>query len=466
MSCKLPIHIVANNRTESLQSTDCFCCNKPIAGAIFSQDEVSFPPVKEEMDYHYKSRVIDAELATRLSSTGAVLIEGPKASGKTSTARQFAASEVLLDVDENARRAIAIDPTLVLDGEVPRLIDEWQIEPAIWNHVRRMVDDRKEPGQFILTGSALPSDDVTRHGGAGRLTRLHMRPMSFFETGHSTGAVSVRALLDGIVTPVSDSGLTMAAISERIAVGGWPGHLDRTVRQSVQAVRDYLEEIRGVDIGRLDQTRRDPDKVGRLLRSLARNIATFAATTTLAADTRGAEGPLDVDTVRAYLTALERLMILEDQPAWAPHLRSKSRLRQAPKRHFVDPSLAVAALRATPERLLGDLNLFGFLFESLVIRDLRVYAQAADARVLQYRDNTGLEVDAILEAEDGRWAAFEIKLGPRLVDEATENLLTLAERVDTRKSGEPAVLAVIVGTGYGYMRDDGVAVIPIGALGP
>jgi hypothetical protein len=409
---------------------------------------------------------VDAELATRLSSTGAVVIEGPKACGKTATARQIAASEVLLDVDDNARAAVAVAPARVLEGAVPRLIDEWQTEPAIWNHIRRAVDSRQRPGQFILTGSAVPADDITRHTGAGRITRLRMRPMSLFETGHSTGAVSLGKLLDRAPSDSPDPGLTVATIAERVAVGGWPGHHGRTVGQSLQALRDYLDEIRRVDIGRVDRTRRDPEKVGRLLSSLARNVATTVAVTTLAADTGGADGALKDDTAREYLTALERLMIVEDQPAWAPHLRSKSILRSAPKRHFVDPSLAVAALRGTPDHLLRDLRLFGFLFESLVVRDLRVYAQANDAVVLHYRDNTDLEVDALVQAANGRWAAFEVKLGPGRIEEAAANLLTFARRVDTRRRGAPSALGVIVGTGYGYTRKDGVVVIPIGALGP
>jgi uncharacterized protein len=414
----------------------------------------------------YRPRLVDAELAERLASTGAVVIEGPKACGKTATAREFAASEVLLDVDEAARQAIAVDPSLVLAGAVPRLIDEWQIEPAIWNHIRRAVDERGEPGQFILTGSAVPADDITRHTGAARLTRLRMRPMSLFESGHATGEVSLRALLDGAPARSADPGLTVADLAERAAVGGWPGHRNRDTRQSLQAVRDYLQEIRRVDIGRVDDRRRDPDRVGRLLRSLARNVATSAAATTLALDAGGADGSMKDDTVRDYLDALDRLMIIEDQPAWAPHLRSKSILRSAPKRHFVDPSLAVAALRASPERLLKDLNLFGFIFESMVIRDLRVYAQANDAAVFHYRDNTDLEVDAIVEAGDGRWGAFEVKLGPGMVEEGVANLLKFADRVDTVRCGEPATLAVVTSTGYGYTRPDGVSVIPIGALGP
>jgi predicted AAA+ superfamily ATPase len=227
-----------------------------------------------------------------------------------------------------------------------------------------------------------------------------------------------------------------------------------------------VDEVARVDVGRLEATHRDPNRVARLLASLARNVATHVAATTLASDTGGAEGPLKDDTVRAYLGVLERLMVVEDQPAWAPHLRSRYRLRTAPKRHFVDPSLAVAALRAAPDALLRDLSLFGFLFESLVIRDLRVYAQAVDARVLQYRDSGGLEVDAIVETGDGRWMAFEVKLGQGQIDDAAARLRQFAARIDTERCGSPALLGVIVATGYGYLREDGIAVIPIGALGP
>jgi uncharacterized protein len=414
----------------------------------------------------YQPRVVDAELAARLTATGAVVIEGPKACGKTATARQVAASEVLLDVDANARRAIDIDPALVLAGPVPRLIDEWQIEPAIWNHIRRAVDERGVPGQFILTGSSVPADDVTRHTGAGRVTRLRMRPMTLAETGHSIASISLKALLHNAAPNSPDAGLTVTALAERVVAGGWPGLVGHSVSQAGQAVRDYLGEIRRVDVGRVDQSSRDPEKVGRLLRSLARNVATSATATTLATDVGGSDGALKDDTVRDYLVALERLMIVENQPAWAPHLRSKSLLRQAPKRHFVDPSLAVAALGATPARLLEDLQWFGCLFESLAVRDLRVYAQAADAAVYHYRDNTGLEVDAIVQAADGRWAAFEVKLGQGQIDAAAATLRKFAERIDTAKSGPPQTLGVIVATGYGYRREDGIAVIPIGALAP
>ena len=418
------------------------------------------------MNQAYRPRIVDSELADRLARTGGVVIEGPRACGKTSTARQQAASEVLLDVDENARRAIGVDPGLVLVGPTPRLIDEWQLEPRIWNHIRRAIDDRGAPGQFILTGSAVPPDDITRHTGAGRLTRLRMRTMTLFETGHATGEISLTALLAGQAAKASDPGLSVADLSECVAIGGWPGNLSLGTQPSLAAVRDYLEEIRRADVVLVDGVHRDPERIGRLLRALARNVATEVSATTLAEDAGGADGSLSDDTVRDYLTALQRLMIVEDQPAWNTHLRSKSVLRKSPKRHFVDPSLAVAALRATPERLLEDLEFFGFLFESLVVRDLRAHAQAADARVFHYRDNTGLEVDAVVEAADGRWAAFEIKLGAGSVDAAARSLTKFAARVDRRRCGDPATLAVIVGMGYGYVREDGIAVVPIGALGP
>lgn len=413
----------------------------------------------------YIPRIVDDELRRRLGSMGAVVVEGPKACGKTATARQAAASEVLLDVDENARRAIAVDPTLVLAGPTPRLIDEWQVEPGIWNHLRRAVDTRAQPGQFILTGSAVPPDDLTRHTGAGRVSRLRMRPMSLFESGHATGEVSLASVLRGEPVRGQDAGLSVADLAVRIAFGGWPGLLNRTEAQALQAVRDYLDEVRRTDIERVGSPR-DPDKVGRVLRALARNVSTYVATSTLAADAGGSDGPLARETVSEYLSALERLMVIEDQPAWAPHLRSQSLLRNSPKRHFVDPSLAVAALRGSSARLLADLQLMGFLFESLVIRDLRIYAQAHDGAVLQYRDNTGLEVDAVIETGDGRWAAFEVKLGAGHIDEGAANLLRFRARVDTAKCGAPSALAVIVATGYAYQREDDVAVIPIGCLGP
>ena len=417
----------------------------------------------------YRPRIADAELSERLQSAGAVLIEGPKASGKTATARRVAASEVLLDVDEEARRAMAVHPRLVLDGPTPRLIDEWQVEPAIWNHVRRAVDlgHPGTRGRFILTGSAVPPDDLTRHTGAGRVSRLRLHTMTLLETGLGNGRAPLADLLRGTFPGCDNPGPTLEDIAAQICRGGWPGELDLSMRACLRARRDYLDEICRVDISRADGVRRDPDNVRRVLRSLARNVATTVSTRTMAADAAGGNGRrMTPDTVGSYLAALGRLMIYDEQPAWSPHLRSRSILRQAPKRHLADPSLAAAALGASPERLLRDLTTFGTLFESLVWHELAVFARTCDATVHHYRDNTGLEVDALVETRQGDWCAFEAKLGAGQIDAAAATLLKLRDRIDPAKSGRPSMLGVIVSTGYGYVRDDDVAVIPIGALGP
>ncbi len=414
----------------------------------------------------YKPRVIDAELIQRLSYAGAVVIEGPRACGKTESARQVAGSQVSLDTDVNAHLAMAVDPNLVLVGEVPRLLDEWQIEPKLWNFVRHEVDRRGSPGQFILTGSSIPPDDTKRHSGAGRFSVLRMRPMTLFETGQSNGTISLSDLLEGDVRGAPDSGLTREKIAEMISVGGWPSVQEGTEQSATRAARDYLKQIREVDVARIAQEKRDPNKLDRFIKSFARNVATEVALTVLASDTGGVEGALSRTTIYEYLDVLERLMIIENQPAWAVHLRSKAILRNTPKRHFVDPSLAVAALSGSASRLLSDLQLMGLLFESLVIRDLRVFSQPLDGEVFYYRDNNGVEVDAIVQLADGRWGAFEVKLGSGFIDAAAHKLLQFEKLVDKKQSGAPQILAVICGTGYAYRRADGVAVIPIGTLGP
>lgn len=420
-----------------------------------------------DTSFQYRPRVADAELMARLAATGAVVIDGPRGCGKTETARQAAASEVRLDVDDEARAAGLLAPALLLDGDRPRLIDEWQLVPAIWNQVRREVDATGgRPGQFILTGSAVPADDVTRHSGALRFSRMRLRPMSLSEAGYSTGNISLKDLLDGAEPRAADPGLTINDLAERITVGGWPNLQIRTIEEASIALRGYLDETRRVDLVRVDGIGRDPENVARVLRSLARHVATGASARAIAADVGGAEGPIDHHTVLAYLAALTRIFVVEDLPAWSPGLRSRTILRGAPTRHFVDPSLAVAALGTTPDRLLREVETLGFLFESLVVRDLRIYAQALDASVFHYRDSTDLEADAIVEGRDGAWAAFEVKLGQGAIDRAAESLLRVAARVDPAKHGKPAVLGVITGWGYGYRRPDGVSVIPIGALAP
>ena len=415
----------------------------------------------------YRPRIVDGDLAARLGSAGAVLIEGPRACGKTATGRHHAASAVLLDVDAGLRQAAELEPNLVLEGPAPRLIDEWQTVPSIWNHVRRAVDLGGGAGRFILTGSAVPPDDTTRHTGAGRVSRLSMRPMSLFESGHSSGEMSLGAMLRVESVRAQHSRATLSGLVELACRGGWPGMVGATTKDARRFVQDYVEEIRRTDLRRVDGIRRDPVLVRRVLQSLARNVATEAAVSVIAADAGGNAGPLHPETVQSYLNALERVFVIEDQPAWPVHLRSRSRLRKSPKRHFVDPSLGIAALRAGPDRLRADPGTFGFFFESLAMRDLRVYSQAHDAEVYHYRDNTGLEVDAIVETAGGAWMGVEIKLGGEgLVEEGARNLLKLRDRVDPERTGPPAALMVIVGIGHGYTRPDGVVLAPLTALGP
>ncbi|MHB1090782.1 MAG: ATP-binding protein, partial [Ilumatobacteraceae bacterium] len=370
----------------------------------------------------YQSRIVDDELMRLLASIGAAVLEGPKAVGKTWTASQHAGSNVFLDTDTGAHQLAKIDPALLLEGSAPRLIDEWQIEPDIWNHIRREVDRRQLPGQFILTGSAVPADDVTRHTGAGRFSRIRMRPMTLYETGHSTGDVSLSALFAGDAPRAADSGLTISQIIDRVCIGGWPTLIGSPPQEAQSVMRSYLDEIARTDIRRVDGVHRDPSKVKRVLQSFARNVSTQASISTIAADVGGTDGSVERETVAEYLKSLERLMIIEDLPAWAPALRSRASLRTAATRHFVDPCLAVAALNASPVKLLKDLNFFGLLFESLVVRDLRVYMQHSGGRLSHYRDENNLEVDVIIEMEDASWAAIEVKLGVKQVDEAAKTL--------------------------------------------
>lgn len=414
----------------------------------------------------YVPRVADGELADRLRSSGAVVVEGPKASGKTETARRQAGSEVRLDVDRQARDAAEVAPELVLSQDPPVLLDEWQVVPSLWNQVRRAVDDRREAGQFILTGSATPTDDAARHSGAGRFSVMRMRPMCLAESGSSNATVSLADLLDGRTQQTRDAGLTISRLAEIVTIGGWPGWYDKSSEQASRAARDYLTQISQVDLPLVTGTRRDPQRVDALIRSLARNVATEVTMKTLAADTAGAEGAIGRATASDYLAVLERLMVVESQPAWAPAMRSRVQLRSSPKRHFTDPSLAVAAMRGSPAALLKDLATLGFLFESLVVRDLRVLSQPLGGEVLHYRDNKGLEVDAVVTTFGGGWGAFEVKLGAAHVDAGAEALLAMARRIDTRAYGEPAVLGVITATGPAYRRKDGVQVLSIGSLGP
>ncbi|MCG2797983.1 MAG: DUF4143 domain-containing protein [Cellulomonas sp.] len=413
----------------------------------------------------YRKRVADAELARRLSSSGAVLVEGPKACGKTATAERLAASTYRFDVDDGARALVASAPEVLLDAETPILLDEWQTAPRLWNLVRRAVDDRTpQRGQFILTGSATPDDDIARHSGAGRIATLRMRPMSLFETGHSTGQVSVATLFDGDFRATRDPGLTVPDLMERLVVGGWPALLDTDLGTARQWLRDYLTTV-VADVQQLDG-RRAPERLRRLLTSLGRAVGTDTSIKAIAADVGGADGPVDRDTMSGYLASLRRLMLIEDVPAWAPHMRSTTPLRRSATRYLADPSVGVAALGAGPEQLIRDLRVTGFHFEALVVRDLRVYGQPLGGQLAHWRDNNGHEVDVVLTLDDGRWGAFEVKLNPDDVEPAADSLLRFAQKVDTSVIGPPSFLAVVTTRAAAVRRPDGVLVLPVATLGP
>jgi hypothetical protein len=418
---------------------------------------------------NYTPRVIDAVVEHALAIAGAVLLEGVRACGKTATGLHHSNSAVRLDVDDQARAMAALEPALVLDGESPRLIDEWQLEPRLWNHVRRAVDDTTRRGRFLLAGSATPDDDVTRHSGAGRILRVRMRPMSLSESGHSNAKVSLSAVLSGTTIASATSGLGVRDIAERICVGGWPGLQAQPPDSAQQILRSYLDDVARADVQLVESStrKRDPVRLRRLMTSYSRHVATSASLETIARDTaEPGSRELNTDTARQYVDLLKRVMVVEEQPSWAPHLRSRDTVRKAAVRHFVDPSLAVAALGASVERLMRDPRTLGLLFESLVVRDLRVYAQALDGDVLHYRDSAGVEADAIVQLRDGRWAMVEVKLGESRVDEAATSLTALAGKVDTSKGGPPVARIIVTGGQYAYTRPDGVIVVPLGCLGP
>lgn len=413
----------------------------------------------------YVPRITDRELAARMRVMGAVLIEGPKACGKTATASQIAHTIFRFDEDEAARTLVALDPSALFDGQPPILFDEWQLEPAIWNRVRRQVDDRSKPGQFILTGSATPRDNASRHSGAGRFAVIRMRPMSLFESGHSSGDVSLAALMDGQTQTGKGTDLTYDDLLRRIVIGGWPQLIDQDEDFARDWIGDYLKQVIEVDIPAMGH-RRNPANLERLLASLARGVGQAVKLSELARDVGGEGGPVANETLYGYKEALDRLKLTDDSEAWRPHMRSRARLRAAPVRYFVDPSLGTAALNIGTAELRTDPQAAGFHFEALVIRDLRIYAQLVRGDVDSWRDSNGNEVDAIVRLRGGKWGAFEVKLNPRGVDAAAAGLLRFAASVDDTKHGQPAVLAVITSSGFAGRREDGVHVIPITALGP
>jgi predicted AAA+ superfamily ATPase len=415
---------------------------------------------------NYISRISDKLLERLLDSAGAVLVEGPKWCGKTQSSLQAANSVVYLqDPDEGPGYLAMADtkPSLLLEGESPLLLDEWQMAPVIWDAVRFAVDKRGLQGQFILTGSATPGDNITAHSGTGRIARMQMRPMSLYESNESNGKVSLTDLFDGKKDIGARSALTIERIAHAICRGGWPAAV-ASGKQSSQLAINYVDAVINLDVQRADGVEKDPEKVRVLLQSLARNISTMATARTIMEDMRANETSITDKTINSYLNALRRIFVIEDLPAWQPSLRSKTAIRTSNKRQFVDPSIATAALRTNAKGILRDFETFGFLFESLCTRDLRVYAQANDGSIFHYRDKSELESDLIIKLNDGRWAAVEVKLGNKQIEEAAANLVKLSQKVDTVKMNPPSFLMVLTGGQVAYKRDDGVLVVPIGCL--
>jgi len=419
------------------------------------------------MDYPYFNRIADVVLEKALKSTGAVLIEGPKWCGKTRTAEERAASVLYMQDPDNTEsylKTADIKPSLLLEGENPRLIDEWQLAPVLWDAVRFAVDRRRKKGQFILTGSAVPLDNASRHTGTGRFSRILMRPMSLFESLESNGTISLKSLFENSTEGEGVSSLSIEALSYALIRGGWPASIKEDEPTAINQVNDYVDSVINFDVSRVDEVEKSPSRVRALMQSLARNISTTASLVTIRADIAANDESISDKTISSYLNALRRIFVVEDLPAWSPAMRSRTTIRTSPKWHFCDPSIATAVLRASSKSLLSDFNTFGLLFESLCIRDLRVYTHAIDGEVFHYRDKSGLEADAIVHLKNGRWGAIEVKMGIKEIEKAAENLLTLRNKINIEKMREPSFLAVITCTEYAYRRKDGVNIIPIGCL--
>lgn len=417
----------------------------------------------------YKPRIIDKKIKEYLSVFGAVCVEGPKWCGKTWSSSYHSKSEIMIgDPDGNFqnRRLAEMSPSLVLEGETPRLIDEWQEVPPLWDAVRHKVDQKSEKGQFILTGSATPNHKGIMHSGAGRIARLRMRPMSLYESGNSSGKVSLEDLCKGNLTPAMTGEVDLRKITEFIYRGGWPGNTDIPIDKAGLLPNEYLKAVIDDDVYRIDGVKRDVSKMNLLLKSLARNESTTVTNKTLKADVKAIDDEdIDSDTISVYLDIFTRLFLLDNQPPFASNIRSSVRLKQAEKRHFADPSLACALLKATPDRLINDLETLGFLFEALCERDLRIYADSFDAKLYHYQDYNNREIDAVIELSDSKWCAFEIKLGANQIDKAAESLLNLKKSIEEEGGIAPSVLCVICGlSNAAYIRDDGVFVVPITAL--
>lgn len=413
----------------------------------------------------YRPRIADELLELKLKGKGAVLIEGPKWCGKTTSALRKAGSVLSMDEPLNKEQNLKlakINPQRLLKGETPRLIDEWQLAPSLWDTVRYEVDQRGETGQFILTGSAVPADtSLISHSGTGRFSWLTMRPMSLFESGESSGEVSLKALFEDPSDVEGENHLSLDDIAFLLCRGGWPASLELSVDVALNQAFDYYDGVVNSDINRADGIDKNPQRVKKLMQSYARNIGSQASNKTIARDISA-----DDETVKTYINALKRIFVVEETAAWNPNLRSKSAIRTADTRYFVDPSIGVASLGAGPDDLMNDLATFGLFFEAMCIRDLRVYADSLGGSVYHYRDNTNLECDAVVHLRNGSYGLIEIKLGgDDLIDEGASNLRKLKDRIDTSKMKDASFAMVLTAVGrYAYRRDDGVLVVPLGCL--
>ena len=419
----------------------------------------------------YRNRVVDAILQEKLEGKGAVLIEGPKWCGKTTTAEQIAKSVLYMDDPQSKEQNVnmaALNPKRLLSGETPRLIDEWQIAPKLWDAIRFEVDHRDDLGQFVLTGSAVPPDtkEIT-HSGTGRFSWLMMRPMSLYESGESTGEVSLSRLFEGKGEVDGESKLDLERIAFLICRGGWPRSIDMRDKIALNQAIDYYDAVVYSDINRADGVEKNPERVKRLMRSLARNQGQQIANTAIAADiAANDESTINQETVASYISALKKIFVVEDMPAWNPNLRSKSAIRTSDTRYFVDASIAAAALGIGPNDLINDLNTMGFLFETMCVRDLRVYAEALGGSVYHFRNKAGLECDAVVHLRNGSYGLIEIKLGgEKLIREGVETLTSLTESIDTSKMKEPAFRMILTAADqYAYRREDGICIVPVGCL--
>lgn len=423
------------------------------------------------MEMEYKHRIADGILEKKLRSKGAVLIEGPKWCGKTTTAEQQARSILYMDnpasFESNLQMA-EIDPGILLEGDTPRLVDEWQLAPKLWDTMRFEVDHSHQVGQFILTGSAVPSDEESmKHSGTGRFSWLTMRPMSLYESGESNGKVSLSHLFESRENIVATNSLRIDDIAFLICRGGWPFACSLQGDAALAQAFDYVDAVIKKDVSRVDGTNRNITTTRLLMRSYARNQGSQATIGTIVADMMtNDENEIGVKTAGSYLDALRKIFVIEDSEAWNPNLRSKTAIRTANTRYFIDPSIGTAVLGLGPKDLINDLNTMGLFFETLCVRDLRIFADALDGQVFHYRDKSGLECDAVIHLRNGRYGLVEIKLGgDRLINEGASNLLALVDKINTDKMKEPSFLMVLTGTGdFAYRRKDGVYVVPIGCL--